>query len=259
MMRQSRPDRISQRRVLRLGLGSGTIAALLLGTASLAQQSTDLPPPPSVSLSSSSQDNPVLSPASPQPAVQPPNQPETVFQAPDPPAPDLFPVPQVTPLPTAPQVSLPTRRFTVVVNGDSPYLVRLVQAVEPQARLQKISGRQMIQSGVFATESAAQQRVESLKQQGIQSEVRSEVRSEISRSGSPTDRYLVIVPGSPAELPGLTQQAVRLGVRSAAIQPRDQPLGTHLELGSFVDRAEAEAVSRSLRAGGLDARVYFNR
>ncbi len=254
MVRQSRPDRISQRRVLRLGLSSGTIVALFLGTASLAQQSTDLPPPPSASLSSSGQDNPVLPPASSQPTVQPASQPEKVFQAPDPPAPDPFPVPQLAPQPI-PQISLPTRRYAVVVNSDSPYLVGLVQAVEPQARLQKISGRQMIQAGVFATESAAQQRVESLKQQGIQSEV----KSEVSRSSSPGDRYIVIVPGSPAELPGLTQQAVRLGVRSEAIQRRDQPLGTHLELGSFVDRGEAEAVSQSLRAGGLDARVYFNR
>ena len=146
------------------------------------------------------------------------------------------------------------------VNGDSGYLLDLVRVVEPKADLRQRSGQQMIQAGVFATEAAAQQRVARLQAQGIRSEVASEVTSDGSQPrGNETNRYFVVVPGTPAELPQLAQQAMRLGVRSEAIQPRDRPLGTHLEIGSFTDQTQAETVSRSLRDGGMDARVYFNR
>lgn len=245
LVKQFRPNRVSQRlTLLRLVLGSGTIAVLFAGSASLSQQSTDLPPPPALSSSAPSRENPVL----PNPALP---QSEQVFQAPD------FPVPQ-TPIPVQ---SLPTRRYTVFVNGNSSYLLELVQAVEPKAELRQRSGEQMIQAGVFETESEAQQRVARLKDQGIRSEVASETsQSGAAQSGSSeTHRYFVIIPGSPAELPQLAQQAMRLGVRSEAIQPRDRPLGTHLEIGAFSDQSQAEAVSRSLRNGGMDARVHFNR
>ncbi|HEY9909675.1 MAG TPA: hypothetical protein V6D18_18950 [Thermosynechococcaceae cyanobacterium] len=200
---------------------AGTIALLSAGQPGLTQQA-DLPPPPFVSEPSQG-DTSRNAPAS-----------EQVFQAP------------------ASLQAAPVQRYAVVVNGNSSYLLELVQKVAPEAKLQQHQGHQVIQVGEFESQSAAQQQVTALDQQGIRSQVFSE--AELNQNIS---RYVVIVPGSQAELASLTQQAVRLGVRSEAIQSRDRPLGTHLEIGSFVDRGEAEAVSRSLRGGGLDARVVF--
>jgi cell division protein FtsN len=70
-----------------------------------------------------------------------------------------------------PATALPVQVYGVWVNGDSPYLLQLVQRVEPTASVQDYNGRRGIQAGVFTTEGNAIQRVSVLQQQGISAKI----------------------------------------------------------------------------------------
>jgi cell division protein FtsN len=150
-----------------------------------------------------------------------------------------------------------SQRYLVYVNGNSPYLLQQVQQIEPTAFMQGFRGQQVIQIGVFETESNARQKSGMLSQQGIGAEVAAIAINRSSfRSGT---NFVVIVPANQNDFSSLTEQIVRLGIRQEAIQPKMAPVAPHLQIGPFADRQDAEKTSRSLRREGLDARVFYNR
>ncbi len=71
--------------------------------------------------------------------------------------------------------------------------------------------------------------------------------------------YQVVVPTRPENFATVANKMLSMGVRPEAIQARKAPIGPHLAIGPFVDMREAESVSSYLRAGGMDARVFFQR
>ncbi len=71
--------------------------------------------------------------------------------------------------------------------------------------------------------------------------------------------YQVVVPTRPENFATIANKMLSMGVRPDAIQARRAPIGPHLAVGPFVDIKEAESVSSYLRAGGMDARVFFQR
>jgi hypothetical protein len=147
----------------------------------------------------------------------------------------------------------------VYVNGDSPLLLQQVRSVEPTAFVQTYQGRRVIQVGLFSNEVNARQKVDQLAAQGIQSEVTNELMGSALSSGPQTKGYYVVIPAAQADLPQIRDQALRMGVPQHLLSLRDRPLGTHVAVGPFPQKKDAQEVEQYLHKGGLNTRVYFDR
>ena len=77
-----------------------------------------------------------------------------------------------------------------------------------------------------------------------------------------TSLYYVVVPTASGELDYVSNQVLLLGQgvsMAGIVQARDQPLGPHVRVGPFAERAAAERWNGYLRDFGMNARVYFRR
>lgn len=213
-------------------IGSWAIVALISTTASDAQQVVPLPPPPTVSV-------PGL--AAPLTNATPTSEGETVFLAP------------VNRQGTVGQ-------YMVYVNGDSPYLLQQVRAIEPTASIQRYQGQSVIQAGTFENEASAKRQIAALNAQGLMAGLMTTTAANAIPSNlATTSRYLVVIPGGQSELSALADRAIRMGIRQEAIQQKNTPLGPHLEIGPFGQHSDAKKISQFLNGGGFDARVYYSR
>lgn len=205
-------------------------------TIAQATSGVNLPPPPSAA--------PLVLPSQPLPTVEPGGLPPL-------PGEQIFRAPVTNPAPAS------LNRYRVFVNGDSPLLLQEVKRVEPQAFIQQLDGRRVIQVGIFSTEANARQQMTALAARGIATQMTTGGASSIRDIAG---GYYVVVPGDRGTLPELRDRAIRLGVRQSSIQLRDRPLGPHVAIGPFGGREEAETLERYLRdKGSLDTRLYFDR
>lgn len=234
----------------------GAIGTLLLsGSSGLAQQSTELPPPPLVVFPETNSDPAATPPTNSGSALPPPNLPPL--------NPELGPaLEQEAGFPGGANLpSARSDRYLVYVNGNSPYLLQQVRMVAPNAAIQDHQGRSVIQVGRFADEAIARQQIAALNAWGIRAELMTDAGSGLA--GLPgqgvSSPYVVVIPADRAALPGVAEQAMQLGIQPEAIQQREAPLGPHVAVGPYADRPQAEAVSRYLREHGLDARVVYRR
>ena len=75
-----------------------------------------------------------------------------------------------------------------------------------------------------------------------------------------TSRYLVVVPGSTEELPTVSRSCDSDGYSAKKpFKEKNAPLGTHLEIGPFLQHSDAKKISQFLNGGGFDSRVYYSR
>lgn len=228
----------NRRRQLNL-IKIGTILVGLAGSGAIGSsritlaQSTDLPPPPPVSV----------------PADLPPVAP-----------PEALPPVNLTPTPGRSLVA-PTnsKGYRVYVNGDSALLLQQVRTIEPTAFVQTYQGRRVIQVGLFSDEGNAQQKVARLAAQGVQSELTNELVGSALTTSPAAQGYYVVIPANQADLPQVREQAMRLGVPAHLLSLRDRPLGTHVAIGPFIQKKDAEEVDQYLSQGGLNTRVFFDR
>lgn len=137
----------------RLGWSMGlAIASLLLLPAVSYAQMQALPPPPSVPGSFPPPDtNPVPLPSMAQPM----------------PALPASPAPAAYPAGGQATTGYYGGAYQVIVYGASPYLLRQIKFLEPNASMQMYQGRQVIVAGTFDNPAAAQQRVLALSDYGI--------------------------------------------------------------------------------------------
>lgn len=135
----------------------------------------------------------------------------------------------------------------------------------------------MIQAGVFSDEYNAESRVRALAAQGIRAQVTAiatgseaqlesypSVASDLSQSDLPQYEvalrgYFVVIPGERKDLPNIAAEVVRLGVRESAVSQREAPRGSHVAIGPFESRKDADRWTNYFRSAGMDARVYFGR
>lgn len=182
----------------------------------------------------------------------------------------------------APKPSIPLRTTTPVDNlyridvlGDSASLLDQVKQIEPEAFVREEEG--VIQAGVFTDQSNAQARVRALADQGIRAKVTTiaagsdvgTVYSRMPREATPEiaarsrersyTAYFVVIPGNSRNLSDIVAKVVRLGVKQSAVSEREAPRGSHVAVGPFEERRDAERWSSYLRSAGMDARVYFGR
>ena len=201
-----------------------------------------------------------------------------------------------TPLPErefnfqAPPASLPSRRLTptsnlyrVDIDGDSPFLLSQVRQIEPGAFVRR--GEGVIQAGIFSDAYNAESRVRTLAASGIRAQVTpiagniepsfqqpvtslttsnevdlesSERLASDSIPASVTSRgYFVVIPGNSTDLPNIAAEVIRLGISESAVNQREGPRGSHVAVGPFSSRKEADRWSNYFRSLGMDARVYF--
>lgn len=182
--------------------------------------------------------------------------------------PDLLVVPPNVPAtnreldfsaPLPPRVpSRSSQLYRVDISGESPLLLTQVQSVEPDAFVRR--GEGVIQAGVYASEANAQQRVRMLASLGIRAQVVPiGADTANSRRLEPSRSYLVVIPGRGGNLAEMETKVIQLGVNREVVSLRGAPKGSHLAIGPFTERLEAERWSSYLRAEGMDARVYYGR
>jgi hypothetical protein len=271
-----------------LGLGSvnwhlvlgSAIASSIVSTSAALAQIQALPPPPSIPNLPTAPGMNGLPPLTPIPMVQgaqpvvvsPTGYPQPNFSGVTYPVPAGYPVmPQsaIAQPQAQPQIAQPQTAYTVVVNGDSPYLLQLIQQMEPAATLQDYKGRQVIQAGVFPSERDAMQRIAFFQQQGIAAQVVPvslgyQTPTAMRANGMPmvsqpkkSPHFEVVVPTGSENFGMVTNKLMSMGVKPEAIQAKQVPLGPHVAVGPFSEINEARSVSSYLRTGGLDARVYY--
>lgn len=178
------------------------------------------------------------------------NQRELEFEAPAPSAP-------------APTRYKPSRLFgprsmyRVDIYGDSPLLLAQVQRIVPDAFVRQRD--RTIQAGIFSDQSYAQERIRLLDGQGIRAQVTNSYAQNLNPQVRTIATYFVVIPGGVRDLPQMASQVMRLGFRRQAVRLREGPRGSHLAVGPFGNRQQAERWSSYLRTSGMDARVYFGR
>lgn len=145
-------------------------------------------------------------------------------------------------------------RYRVFVDSDSPFVLQRVRLIQPDAFIQRIEGRRVIQAGTFNSEVNARQQASRLAQQGINAQV-----TEGTLPGNRQRGYYAIVPGNQLEVQEYRDRAIRLGISQSVVRIRDRPLGLHLAVGGFSNQREAERTVQYLRdRGGMDARLFYN-
>jgi hypothetical protein len=196
--------------------------------------------------------------------------------------------------PSTPQLnaapnSVPSARYLVLVNGASPQLLTQVRQVEAGAFIQEHDGKQVIQVGLYSNEGNAQQRVDTLAQEGIRAKIvnvsgEAATNPQLNAGGTATNTpavaqsvvaqnsdqsgwgdaapYYVVIPGDSDILPEIANQVIRLSegyTIAARVEEADRPLGNHVRVGPFSGRRAAARWSRYFRDFGMDARVDFRR
>jgi hypothetical protein len=151
-----------------------------------------------------------------------------------------------------------------------------VRLIEPDAYIRQYQGRYIIQSGIFGQMINATNRVRELQSYGISNAriVNFTDNREISTgfvtprqeplTGFPPKRqesgYYAIIPVKSQDL-RLIANNIRVGIGyNNLVLERQKPRGTHVAVGPFTSRSEAEQWNKYLRELGYgNARVYYGQ
>jgi hypothetical protein len=157
-------------------------------------------------------------------------------------------------------------RYLVYTTPATDRRLAQVRRFIPDASFGDLSGDLVIQAGLFESEEDASDRLITLASQGISTEIL-QVQVNPPRPATlpetdeiDTDRaYYVVIPGTVAELSELASSLQSLlGETNVAIL--DQPYGTHISIGPFEVRDDAQLVEGLLRDRDVpNARVYYDR
>ncbi|MBE9014491.1 hypothetical protein IQ250_30325, partial [Pseudanabaenaceae cyanobacterium LEGE 13415] len=152
-------------------IGNTIAVGLLLGFGQVSLAQITPPPPP-------------IFPSAPLPSIP-------VAPAPIPNIPTTSPDERVYTAPRPTPVRNPVGGYRVIVDSDSPFVLQQVRSVQPDAFIQSLGGRRVIQAGLFADESKARQQVSRLASQGIDAQI----TGRSPGSGSAERGFYAIVPG----------------------------------------------------------------
>jgi hypothetical protein len=169
-------------------------------------------------------------------------------------------------------------RYFVYVDSSNIQTLQRVRQVESSAYIREYNGRNVIQSGIFSRQFNAQQRVRELELKGVNgARVVSFSNAEtvsyysggaaaFSSSNSnalnakPVNAYYVIIPRNKNNLRYIAQEIQKNIGRNSNVFLRNKPLGEHIAVGPFSDRATAEQWNNYLQKSGYgNARVYYGK
>ncbi|MEN9232884.1 MAG: hypothetical protein Q6J44_06250 [Gloeomargarita sp. DG02_4_bins_56] len=197
------------------------------------------------------------------------------------------PVGQGSPLPPAPGMMVnPEQSYRVLVVGMPPAQVGVLRQMVPQAFPVRYEGRIVMQAGVFATASEAEQLAERLRQQGLPAQVLSPAQNQLATARRDAQMQMVLQPQRDQNLsdwenaaawnhlrrnalPARSQQpTVRVLVRPTTPTQQEDILklmpeafrASHRgqllwQVGRFQDQARAEQLVQYLRARGFQVVV----
>jgi len=164
----------------------------------------------------------------------------------------------VKPLPAAPLPATRATSYLVYVNNSNTSTLQQIKQFEPSAFVRQYQQRNVIQAGIFQQTANAQRLAIALESQGI------DARIVNLATGEDTDFtskfYFVVIPAKQDKLGALEQriQQLRMGM-PIRISQRQEPR-THVRVGPFLAKEQAENWRRYLRASGLrKARVYYGQ
>ena len=172
-----------------------------------------------------------------------------------------FQVQPTLPAPPPKQSAIPVSKpesYLVYINEDSAPRLQQVQQLEPTAFVRQYQGHSVIQAGVFSQNSNAQSLAYKLEFNGIDARIVS------LSTGEDTDFvskfYFVVIPAKPEKLAAVENEVKQLKMgMPITISQKAQPR-SHIRLGPFVNRKQAENWKRYLKASGVrKARVYYGQ
>ncbi len=159
------------------------------------------------------------------------------------------------------EVTPPSSRsqsYLVYVNQNSSVRLQQVQQLEPTAFMRQYQGRSIIQAGVFSQTFNAETLAIKLVSQGIDVRIVNLATGEDRDFVSNYKFYFVVIPAKQDKLANIQQQVEQLKMGMAVkVSQKEQPR-SHVRLGPFINKAQAENWKRYLKASGLrKARVYY--
>jgi cell division protein FtsN len=170
-----------------------------------------------------------------------------------------------------PQVQAPPAKQEVIPNSKpESYLVYInevnllrlqqVQQLEPTAYVRQYQGRSVIQAGVFSQNFNAQNLANKLEAQGIDARIVSLTTGKDTDFVGNNKFYFVVILAKREKLAAVENQVKQLKMGmpinvSQKAQPR-----SHIRVGPFLNRKQAENWKRYLKASGVrKARVYYGQ
>jgi hypothetical protein len=195
------------------------------------------------------------------------------------------------PIPAQPttqyQYSQNNERYLVIVSSNSPQVLQQVRQIEPTAYFRAVQGGSVIQAGTFTRITNVQNRIRQLANNNIGGvrvfnlangqEMTYASGGNISNGGGNNpnynpnynpnpeqkhyDSYYVAIPGNPNELITIEDKIRRSNIGQVVrINRRNEPRGTHIAVGPFSQRLQAEQWNNYLQNMGFDnARVYYGK
>ena len=174
--------------------------------------------------------------------------------------------------------------YLVIVDNTDPNLLQQVRIVEPTAFAGDFLGRSVIQAGFFRRLDNAQERIRQLQDLGIGSRIYSRntgreidnsyggdfsapgrvsdpIARNDNRSPKRTKYYYVVIPDNPDKLLEIENQIKQsAGGNTVGVLRRNAPRGSHVAVGPFAGRLQAEQWNYYIRSLGLNnARVYYGK
>lgn len=169
-------------------------------------------------------------------------------------------------------------RYGVYVNGESPFLLEVVQQIQPGAMMQRWDDRNIIDLGIYFNQSEAQKLIENLKRQGIQGEIINLKSGE--DLNSPVRVNPMVIPPDPTDIPvikssipsGQIPVTTDLGLYQVYVSPSPNSLSlvrqispnartsTYqgqliIQAGSFVNQSNAEQLRQKLASVGIASTI----
>jgi hypothetical protein len=148
--------------------------------------------------------------------------------------------------------------YLVYVNNPNALMLQQIKQFEPLAFVRQYQQRTVIQAGIFQQTANAQKLAIALESQGIDARI---VNLATGEDADFTSKfYFVIVPAKQDKLGAIEQriQQLRMGM-PVRVSQRQEPR-THVRVGPFLAKEQAENWQRYLRASGLrKARVYYGQ
>lgn len=150
--------------------------------------------------------------------------------------------------------------YLIYVNEDSSLTLQQVQQLEPTAFVRQYKGRSLIQAGVFSQSANAQNLANELESKGIDVRIVNLATGEDTDFVSNLKFYFVVIPAKRDKLAAIEDQVQQLKMGMPIKISQQQQPRTHVRVGPFVERKQAENWKRYLKASGLrKARVYYGR
>jgi hypothetical protein len=176
-----------------------------------------------------------------------------------------------------------TTGYRLFIPEANASLLAQAKVLEPLAFIQTVEGKQVIQVGLYGTESVARQQVARFQAHALPIVMQ---RVGLAAAPEPQDQpgfppmqplmpsnpnglpivqtqakgYYVIIPTVPSDVNFVRSQLNQLGIPPQYMFLRDRPFGIHYAIGVFTQRSQADKLAEAIQTRTkLDSRVHFER